>query len=235
MSKTEAKKQTKGDPKPSPFVESITGTIKTLNLLKDNNDQVIGVRGRIVLSADSIQAIESKGFKVNGDTAIYKLTYEKISSWVGSEAVQINDEVTFGSVFINNYKGKVQDWKDHLYLSLCADGFVEVVEGERLTNGKFKSKKFMRPTNQQSTPGTTSKPPASTSSVPKVVGTDEQLFNALVGNIEQAEEALKRLKSISTVGKILNIDYRNFHKLSTDVTLSLNRMFSTILHILERE
>lgn len=233
MSKTEAKKQTKGDLKPSPFIESISGEIRTLNTFADTNDKVTGARGQIKLTADSIKAIESLGFKVEEDTAIYKITYEKISEWTGAEELQISDIATMGSIYITTYKGNVQDWKGLLYLSLCANGLVEVKKGERKTNGKFRPKSFFKPKSTPQQPSQEQpKKRIEPITKPKIVGTDMQLLETLLAKIDQAQEALKKLESIATVGDVVSINSKDFHKLSTDVTLSYNRMYSTILHIL---
>lgn len=216
------------------FLVKVTGEVRTLNLLKDGDD-IKGVRGKILLTPESVKAIEETGFAMKDETAIYKLTYNKIAEWKGTSEIQIGDTIDFGSVSIHSYKGNVQDWKGLPYLSLCVYGLIEIHEGERKSNGKFRPKSFFKPSSAKQQPcqkQTMTK--ANPISKPKVIGTDKQLFKTLLTEINQAREALKRLESITTVSDVLSINSKDFHKLSTNVTLTYNRMYSTILHILDR-
>ncbi len=189
------------------------------------------------LTPESVEAIKELGFTLDTDRVIYKIVNEKLSNWEGEEAFQKGDVLTFGSAHITAYKGKIVDWNGLLYTSLCRSGFVKVVAGERKTSGKFSAKEYRNPllkTAAKEKPVTETKPELQ-QLAKTFVTTDYRLFETLITGIEQAEEALGELKKIVRAGEVLAIPEREFHHHSTKVSLSYHRMFSTILHILERE
>ena len=227
---SEAKSKGKGTNNSKPFADELTGIIQTVNLFKDESEQVTGTRGQMNLSEKSIELIKGLGFALESDRVIYKITQEKLGIWEGENAFQRGDKISFGSAHITTYKGKIVDWKGLLYTSLCRSGFVKVVTGERKTSGKFKPKVYRNPLKTEAKEKPETRQPAKAS-----IATNDRLFETLTTGIEQAEEALSELKKIVSAGEILAIPEREFHHHSTKVSLAYHRMFSTILIILERE
>ncbi|MBD3193299.1 MAG: hypothetical protein GF308_21875 [Candidatus Heimdallarchaeota archaeon] len=146
------------------FLTEISGEVKTLNLLKNKEEKVTGVRGQLLLNPESIQMLQKEGFTVPEDgTVIYKIACEKIFIWKGADELQEGDVINYGPVFVVSYGGNVPAWQGLPYLCLCADGFISVTAGPREQNGRFSPTQFWRPKdvpNQEPTETIQSEQPA---------------------------------------------------------------------------
>lgn len=132
----------------SSFLTEISGEVKTLNLLKNEEEKVTGVRGQLLLNPESIQLLQKEGLTVPEDgTVIYKIACEKIFIWKGANELQEGDTIRYGPVFAVSYKGNVAAWQGLPYLCLCAEGDIRVTAGPREHNGRFSPTQFWRPTD----------------------------------------------------------------------------------------
>ncbi|MHA1447688.1 MAG: hypothetical protein ACTSSN_13420, partial [Candidatus Heimdallarchaeaceae archaeon] len=85
---SEVKSKGKGINNPKPFADELTGIIQTVNLFKDENEQVTGTRGQMSLTPESIELIKGLGFTLEDERIIYKITQEKVAKWEGENAFQ---------------------------------------------------------------------------------------------------------------------------------------------------